>query len=189
MLRSCLLSVRECRLPMVCHILWRWYVLVLAIEVVLPTELTRPGFVALLLSCSTVITSLRSANLFAPYLLASCACILSHIRALCIGTLVVRGSWWRRRLKWLPTTVVCRAYGVAVAVGHVAIWVMPWTLVASMIHGWWLGLDVGTDTRSSALRLWLCRRLGSGGRPVGSDVVLRDVHRRRATGAMRALAR
>jgi hypothetical protein len=172
-----------------CHILWRWYVLVLAIEVVLPTELTRPGFVALLLSCSTVVTSLCGANLFAPYLLASCACILSHVRALRIRTLVVRSCWRRRRVERLPIVVMCRAYGVAVAVGHMAIRVLPWTLVASMIHGWWLRLDVGTDTGSSALRLWLCRRLGSGGRPVGSDVVLGDVHRRRATGAMRALAR
>lgn len=89
----------------------------------------------------------------------------------------------------LPIVVMCGTYGVAVAIGHMAIGVLPRTLMASMIHGWWLRLDVGTDTRPSALRLWLCRRLWSGGRPVGSDVVLGDAHRRRASGAMRALAR
>lgn len=50
---------------------WRWYVLVLAIEVVLSTKLTWSGFVALLLPGSTVVTGLRGANLLAPYCLAT----------------------------------------------------------------------------------------------------------------------
>ena len=104
----------------VCHILWRWYVLVLAIEAILSTELAWPGFVALLLSCSTVVTSLRSANLFAPYLLKCCPRILPHVEALCIRALVVRSSWWRRRLERAAIVVVCVVYGVAVAVENAA---------------------------------------------------------------------
>lgn len=92
----------------------------------------------------------------------------------------------------LSTVVVCRTDGVAVAVRHVAVGAMfgvhpPWTLVAAMIHRWRLGLVVNTDTGSSAVRLWHSSRLWSGGRPVGSDIVLGNVHRRRAAGAMRAL--
>lgn len=179
--------------PKGCHILGRWYILVLAIEIVLSAELTRSGFVTLLLSRPTVITRLCRANLFAPYWLACCACILTHVRARCVRALIILRSRRRRwRVKGLSTIVMCRAYRMAVAIGHMTIGAMlrihtPWALVATMIHRWWLRLDVGTDTGSGALRLWHGSGLRSGGRSVGRDVVLRNVHRRRATGAMRAM--
>lgn len=95
-------------------------------------------------------------------------------------------------MKRLSIIVMCRTYGVAVAIRHVAIWAMfgghsPGTLVAAMIHRWWLRLDVSTDAGSITLRLWHSSRLWSGGRPIGRDVVLGNVHRRRAADAMRAL--
>ena len=62
----------------------------------------------------------------------------------------------------------------------------PRALVTAMIHRWWLRFDVSTDTGSAALRFWDSGRLRSGWRPVGSDIVLGDIHRRTAD-AMRAL--
>ena len=155
------------------HLLGRWYILVLAIEVVFPAKLTRSRFVTFLLPRSTMITCLRSANLFAPYWLANCTCILAHVRARRIRTLIILGSRWRRWwVELLCTVVMCRAYGVAVPIRHMTIramlWVhSPWTLVGAMIHRWWLRFDVGTDTGSGALWLWLSGRLRSRGCPVG----------------------
>lgn len=94
----------------------------------------------------------------------------------------------------LPVVVMCRTdgVGVAIAVGHMTVRTMlgihpPWTLVAAMIHRWRLGLVVSTDTGPGTLRLWHSSRLGSGWRPVGCDIVLGNVHRRRTAGAMRTL--
>ena len=77
----------------------------------------------------------------------------------------------------LAVAMVCGAYGVAVAIGHMAILPMlgghsPGTLVATMIHRWWLRLDLGADAGPVALRLWHSSRLWSRGRPIGRDVVL-----------------
>lgn len=95
-------------------------------------------------------------------------------------------------MEGLSSIVMRRTYGVAVAVRHVTVRAMlgvhsPRTLVTAMIHRWWLSLDVDTDTGPGAVRLWHGGGVRSGGCPVGSDVVLRDVHRRRAADAMRAL--
>jgi len=77
----------------------------------------------------------------------------------------------------LAIAMVCGAYGVAVAIGHMAILPMlgghsPGTLVATMIHRWWLRLDLGADAGPVALRLWHSSGLWCWGRPVGRDVVL-----------------
>lgn len=74
----------------------------------------------------------------------------------------------------LAIAMVCRAYGVTVAIGHMAILPMlgghsPGTLVATMIHRWWLRLDLSADAGPVALRLWPSR---SWGRSIGGDVVL-----------------
>ena len=179
------------------HILWGWHILVLAVKVVLSAKLTRAGFVAFLFARSAVVTSLRGANLLAPYRLSGGARVLAHVRARGISALVILSSRRRRRRWWgrverLAVAMVCRTDGVAVAVGHVAVGAMvgvhpPWTLVAAMIHRWRLRLAVDTDARSGALRLWHSSRLWSGGRPVGSDMVLGNVYGRRAPGAMRAV--
>jgi hypothetical protein len=77
----------------------------------------------------------------------------------------------------LAIAMVCRAYGVAVAIGHMSILSMlgchsPGTLVATMIHRWWLRLDLGADAGPVTLRLWHSSRLWSWGCPIGRDVVL-----------------
>ena len=62
-----------------------WYILVLAVEVVLPAELTRPGFVAFLLSRTAVIARLGGANLLSPYFLGGA--IVCHVKSLSIWSL------------------------------------------------------------------------------------------------------
>lgn len=46
---------------------------------VFPAELTRPGFVALLLARAAIVASLGGANLLSSHLCRRCAAILSHV--------------------------------------------------------------------------------------------------------------
>lgn len=97
--------------------------MVLAIDIVPFTGLTWLGFVALLLSCSTVVTSLRSANLFAPGFMAVCDILGRGRPVRLLGMLGNYPRWWRElsgvwiRKRWRELFIVwiqrrCESIGI-----------------------------------------------------------------------------
>jgi hypothetical protein len=178
--------------------LWRWNILVLAVEVVLSAELARACFVALLFAGSAVVAGLSGPHLLSSHLLS--ACILSHVRALCIGIngLAILLAGRRRRRVEDGAIGVGGADGVAVAIGDVAVgavlWIHgPWTLMSAMLHALGRSLDVDADADAGARAVGLRRRDGGlrrGRGTVGGDAVLRDCYRSgTSSGAMRAMTR
>ena len=57
-------------------LLGRWNVLVLAIKVVLPAELTRPGLIALLLARTAMVARLSGSDLLSSHLLGCGVCAI-----------------------------------------------------------------------------------------------------------------
>lgn len=141
---------------------WR-YILVLAVEVVLPAELTRPSFVAFLLSRAAVVARLGGANLLSPYLLGGA--IVCHVGGLGIWShwlAILLDRWRSLGMVWLSVGMG-GTDGVVVAIRYAAIGTMlrvhgPRGVVSAMLHGRLsLGLYVDTDAETGGpgtLGLW-----------------------------------
>jgi hypothetical protein len=149
---------------------WR-DILVLAVEVVLPAELTRSSFITFLLSRTTVVTGLGGAHLPSSYLL--CGAIVVHVRGLRVGCdrrSVLLGWWWRLCMIWCSVGVCSRTDGVVVSIGYAAIGAMlvvdrPRLLVAMLHESLTLRLyiDVVTETGGSRPVLYHLRILWNTG--------------------------
>lgn len=78
--------------------LGRGNVLVLAIKVILSTELAWPGFIAFLFAGAAMIACLRGADLLSPCLL-TCTPIIRHVRTRRVmvdGGSILLLTWWLR---------------------------------------------------------------------------------------------